>query len=209
MGIFLFQKIFFSSLIFFEVISLFSLWGGMWIGILCFKQEDRKILIAYSRINHIALVIFGLIVGNRVSLHGAIYIMVGHGFVSSLLFFLNGRAYISIASRRGVFIKQSSRLLFRIWLFACFVNAGFPPFVNFLGEIIILRNVLLFPSLIPLLFLNFLVGVIYSVTLGRFFLKKKFSFLQKFTNSGLFFQFFISILHILPIFFILNLELNF
>jgi NADH:ubiquinone oxidoreductase subunit 4 (subunit M) len=29
MGIFLFQKIFFSSLIFFEVISLFSLWGGM------------------------------------------------------------------------------------------------------------------------------------------------------------------------------------
>lgn len=178
-------------------------------GVVCFKQEDRKILIAYSRINHIALVIFGFLVGTRISLQGATYIIVGHGFISSLLFFLNGRAYTRLARRRGRMIKQNSGLLFLIWIFACFINAGFPPFINFLGEIIILRNVLFFPALMPLFLLNFFVGIIYSITLGGFFLKKNISFLQKFTHSGLFFQLLISSLHILPIFFLLNLELGF
>ena len=118
------------------------MWGGVIVGVVCFKQEDRKVLIAFSSINHIALVIFRILILSSISMVGGIILIVGHGFISSLLFYLNSGPYGSRSSRGLVMIGQrrGGGIITFLWLGGVFINSGFPPFFNFFGEVLIISN---------------------------------------------------------------------
>ena len=131
---------------------LFPLWGSVYAGIICFKQEDSKVLIAYSRVNHIGLVIFGLLQSTSICLYGGTLLIVSHGFLSSLIFYLNGSHYSSLSTRNIIFIKQNSPLVMAIWIFVTFANTGMPIFLRFWGEIIIGYSIIYYFSLIPVFF---------------------------------------------------------
>ncbi|UYU86219.1 proton-conducting transporter transmembrane domain-containing protein, partial [Bacteroides thetaiotaomicron] len=67
--------------------------GGLILSGVCFVQSDIKILVAYSSVVHMRIVLAGLLTLRDSGLHGAIYIIVGHGFCSSGLFCILGLTY--------------------------------------------------------------------------------------------------------------------
>ena len=58
--------------------------------LLCVRQLDIKILVAYSSVSHMGLVICGILSLSSWGRSGAVIIMVGHAFASSGLFYLVG-----------------------------------------------------------------------------------------------------------------------
>lgn len=89
--------------------------------------------------------------------------MLSHGFCSSGLFVLANMCYESVGSRSlllmGGFFNVSPSLTFFLFMFRV-VNSGVPPFVNFVGEVlmgmrIFYRRVLFLFSLSILFFFSF------------------------------------------------------
>ena len=204
-GFILFQKLLLRTRSFILLLRLFRLWGAVWRGLSCLKQEDTKVLIAFSRVNHIALVIFGFLNPATFSILGGRLLIAGHGLISSLIFYINGMVYSLISTRNLFFIKSNSFHICLIWFFVCFTNAGLPPFVNFFGEMFIVINIIFIKTLLPIFFLNFFVVILYSCFLLIAFWKKKTLFRQKFFEGGLFFDLIIIYIHLVPVIFILSL----
>ena len=147
----------------------FFLWGGITTGLLCYRQKDKKILIAYSRVNHIALCLVGLFSLTSSGWRGMVFIFFGHGILSSLLFFLTTRDYQSRSNRslfKGVLIGGKSLLFYFIFILTLILNSGFPPFINFLGEMLVFRLIVDIPLLLPFFLLHFLIGGVYIITLA-------------------------------------------
>jgi NADH:ubiquinone oxidoreductase subunit 4 (subunit M) len=75
---------------FFLVISFF---GMILSRIFCFFQSDIKSLAAFSSINHISFLLLLFLLVGIIGINGSLLIMVSHGFVSVLIFFLIGEFY--------------------------------------------------------------------------------------------------------------------
>merc|ERR1712117_306957 len=101
--------------------------------------------------------------------------MVGHGIVSSLLFFLARDSYTQMGTRRSFFalVLGKSNINIAVWLFLILVNAGLPPFLLFFGETLIFSAALMHPLLIFLLIINYiLIGYYSSLILVKLVLSK-------------------------------------
>jgi len=130
----------------------------------CSTQVDVKILIAYSSVNHIAIILCGVIWGFSCSVLGRVILMVGHGVLSSALFFLASDSYTQMRTRSSFFslvLGKANTNLFS-WLMITLINAGLPPFLIFIGEVLILKAVLFHPLLIFLFLINYILIGYYS-----------------------------------------------
>merc|ERR1712117_18686 len=100
---------------------------------------------------------------------GGILLILGHGVISSLMFFMRSINYNSTSSRRIFFSKNLGRdytyLIF--WIFIILINAGLPPFLNFLGEIRLIKNFFRNIYFIFFLGINFLTVGLYRVLILR------------------------------------------
>jgi len=146
-----------------------ALIGARYIGIRCMKQVDLKILVAYSSVVHMALVLGGLLSLKLLSWRGSVYLMLGHGFCSSCIFFLLGVTYERLGSRSLILNKGVSFILssFGVWWFvACMGNISNPPRLSLFGEIILIsRMISLNIWLFIVLLLIFFLGSCYSIYL--------------------------------------------
>jgi len=70
----------------------------------CFIQSDLKSLAAYSSINHISFLLLVLLLLNMLGKNSAVLIMISHGFISTLIFFLIGEFYHLSFTRNIYFI---------------------------------------------------------------------------------------------------------
>lgn len=126
------------------VISI-SLVGGIITRLICIRQVDLKSLIAYSSVSHIGLVTRGIIRNTSWGWYGALVIMIAHGLCSSGLFSLANINYETTQTRR-IFITKGMISFFPAmcfwWFLFCCGNIAAPPFMNLLGEIIIIASVL-------------------------------------------------------------------
>ena len=180
-GILLFRPLldyFFSSM----GTSFFFLLFSAYSAFICYSQKDLKVLIAYSRVNHMALVLLAMMVGWSYGILGSILLMLGHGVVSSILFFLRRSTY-NITSRRSLLIisgRGKDYLILGFWVIFCFINMGFPPFVNFLGEVYILKIMAYSPYFFLLRLVNFFVVGLYGVLILSSIAQRK---VQKFSLS--------------------------
>ena len=117
--------------------------GGVFISIYCSRQRDLKVLIAFSSVVHISLGIVGILTQTFWGFSGFVLLIVAHGFISPLLFFLINFFYDSNHSR-SIFILKGSILLNPLfclfWFFSCFLNIGLPPFISFYSEALIVRS---------------------------------------------------------------------
>ena len=104
--------------------------------------SDLKIIIAYSSVAHIRIVFFVLILGTNIGKKGAIYIIFYHGFISPLMFWVVG-ILVWWKTRSLLVVKIISfSYLFILCLFFMFIlNIGFPPFIGFIREVLILKSV--------------------------------------------------------------------
>lgn len=87
-------------------ILFFSIMGGLVIRALCCRLIDFKVLIAYSSVTHIRLVIRAILSSRNLGEIGSLGISLGHGVISSGLFFGAGLFYKASNSRLFIFNKR-------------------------------------------------------------------------------------------------------
>jgi len=118
--------------------------GVVYASLVTLRQLDIKRVIAYSSIAHMNLVVVGLFSGTQQGVEGAIYLMLGHGVVSTGLFFCVGVLYDRYHTRMidyysGLVVVMPTYTI----AFFCLTlaNMGFPGTPNFLGEILIFTGI--------------------------------------------------------------------
>lgn len=123
-------------------------------------QRDLKKMVAYSSVSHMGFVILGiaaaagavaqsqhltdmgsiqaLMNNGTMALNGAMYVMISHGLIAPLLFFLVGSVFYDRAQTRmmddmgGLFSKIPAAAA--LLMFAAFANLGLPGLSGFVGE---------------------------------------------------------------------------
>lgn len=113
--------------------------GGAYMRFLCTRQNDMKVLIAYSSVAHIRLIIASLFLINTLGLWAATRIIIAHAFSSSGIFMGANLLYLRSHTRLITINKATLRVLpsFTLfWFMLCVANMGGPPTFNLLREII-------------------------------------------------------------------------
>ncbi|GAB7387910.1 NADH-quinone oxidoreductase subunit M [Bacillaceae bacterium] len=120
-----------------DVLALFGLLNVLYGAVLAFVQKDLKLVLAYSSISHMGIVLFGIAAMNEAGFQGAIFQMVSHGLIASLLFFLVGvieeRTGTSAISELGGLAKAMP-FASGIFLAAAMASLGLPGMSGFVGE---------------------------------------------------------------------------
>lgn len=121
-----------------------SLLGVIYGSLSTIRQIDLKRVIAYSSVAHMNLVMLGLFSFSQQGIEGAVYLMIGHGVVSTALFFCVGILYDRYHSR---LIRYYGGLVTVMPLFSAgffvftLANMSFPGTSNFLGELLIFLGI--------------------------------------------------------------------
>ena len=182
LGFFLFSPLLTLPAPLLNRVLFFVLIASIGVGLICFRQKDLKILIAFSRVSHMALVIYGLLLNRSIRWWGGVFLMVGHGLIRSLLFYVARIQYV-FTTQRSFFYSRGTfwvgNFLWFLWVRGVCVNAGFPPFLRFLGEIFLFTTSTLNIFLPTLFLLVFFVRGVYAIGLIR-----GFAHLQKNTTGG-------------------------
>ncbi|BAS27670.1 complex I subunit 4 family protein [Limnochorda pilosa] len=105
-------------------------------------QPDMKKMVAYSSVSHMGFVILGVAAGvaggSEMAMNGALFVMVSHGIISPLMFFLVGsalydRAHTRMMPEMGGMWTQLP-IIGTILAFGAFANLGLPGLSGFAGE---------------------------------------------------------------------------
>jgi proton-translocating NADH-quinone oxidoreductase chain M len=130
---------------FMPLIYTLTLLGILYTSLTALRQVDLKRIIAYSSIAHMNLVVLGIFSCNLHGIQGAIFLMIGHGLVSSALFFLIGFLYDKYHTKQIYYfggIVQVMPMFSTIFLLFCLSNLGFPGTCSFVGEFILFTGIL-------------------------------------------------------------------
>nr|YP_009441586.1 NADH dehydrogenase subunit 4 [Tachyta nana]AOY39261.1 NADH dehydrogenase subunit 4 [Tachyta nana] len=122
-----------------------SLVGGFLVSLICLRQNDLKMLIAYSSVAHMGMVLGGIMTLNYWGFCGSLIMMIGHGLCSSGLFCLANISYERMNSRsifmnKGLLNFMPSMSLW--WFLLCICNMAAPPSMNLMGEISLLNSLI-------------------------------------------------------------------
>lgn len=104
------------------------------------RQVDLKKIIAYSSVAHMNLGLLGLFSLNTQGVEGSLFLMIGHGVVSSTLFLLVGVLYDRHHTRLVRYyggLTQVMPIFSIFFLFFSLANMGLPGTSNFVGEILV------------------------------------------------------------------------
>lgn len=126
---------------------LLSFLGIILASFCCIFQSDSKALAAYSSVSHISFLLIIIVYTlSRLKIGGLILIL-GHGYTSTLIFFLIGEFY-HISGRRLIYYMNGfilSRIFIRVVFSLVFLsNRGVPPSLSFLVEFLGISSVLSF-----------------------------------------------------------------
>jgi NADH:ubiquinone oxidoreductase subunit 4 (subunit M) len=69
-------------------------------------QRDLKAFLAFSRIVHINFLVFNYLIINKIRKFSSFVIIISHGFISTILFYLVGEIYKYNNSRLFYFMKR-------------------------------------------------------------------------------------------------------
>ncbi|MBC7389588.1 MAG: NADH-quinone oxidoreductase subunit M [Opitutaceae bacterium] len=120
------------------IIALLGVISMLYAGMAALAQKDLKKLIAYSSISHMGFVMLGIASLSKEGLNGAIFQMVSHGLISSLLFLLAGFLYERTHDREIAHYRGLASVLPNFAIFsaiAYFASLGLPVFSGFIAEI--------------------------------------------------------------------------
>nr|AOY39780.1 NADH dehydrogenase subunit 4 [Xyleborinus saxesenii] len=159
---------------------LISVVGAVLISMICIRQSDMKMLIAYSSVSHMGIVLAGILTYNLWGSWGALSLMLAHGLSSSGLFCIANLLYERTHSRSLFMNKGFMNIMPSLslwWFLLCSSNMSAPPSLNLVGEIILINSIYLYSNWL-MLFLFFLVfySGVYSL------------FLYSFTQHGQFYS---------------------
>ena len=184
-------------------IIVLAIWGGFLTRLICLRQVDMKLLIAYSSVVHISLCIGALMLSDRWGNIGLIRVIIGHGLCSSGLFSLSNMVYERTHSRSVWVSKGLLNLipLISLWWFLIISgNIAAPPRLNLLGEIgIIIRLINKEISMIFVISLLSFFRAVYSLYLFSFTQHGIYLYTNCGVQRGIVIDFLILILHWFPL----------
>lgn len=145
--------------------------------LIMYRFFDLKHTVACSSILHICIVTPAIILNKRITVFSSVLIIVGHGLVSFILFYLVTILYESFYSRRSSISKTRENICktFSIIIFLLlFFNLRIPPFINFLREIIFcsIRFSFSFLSIIFYL-ISLVLNIFFTFLLARYSVQGK------------------------------------
>jgi proton-translocating NADH-quinone oxidoreductase chain M len=133
-----------GSAFFAPLVSMMAVLGVVYGSLSTIRQIDLKRIIAYSSVAHMNLVMLGLFSYNQQGIEGSTYLMVGHGVVSSALFFCVGVLYDRYHSRLlryyGGLVTVMPLFAVALFMFTL-ANMSFPGTSNFLGELLLFLGI--------------------------------------------------------------------
>ena len=155
------------------ILAFISLLYG---GILAWRQQDLKAMVAYSSISHMGVVLLGIATLNVTGLTGAVVQMVAHGLTAGTLFLIVGLLYQRTHSRDladyGSLLGKAPRFAF-FTAFGLLAAIGLPGSAGFIAELhALVGGYLRWGGWVLLLGLAMLIGAAYSLrVIGRLCLK--------------------------------------
>nr|QRV62531.1 NADH dehydrogenase subunit 4 [Hydroporus sanfilippoi] len=180
-----------------------SLVGGFLVSIICLRQTDLKILIAYSSVAHMGMVLGGIMTLNYWGFCGSYIMMIAHGLCSSGLFCLANISYERLSSRsmfmnKGLINLMPSMSLW--WFLLSSSNMAAPPSMNLLGEISLLNSLMSWTwfSMFFLMLLSFF-SAVYSLFLYSYSQHGKIYSGKYSSSSGFIREYLLLFLHWFPL----------
>nr|YP_010518000.1 NADH dehydrogenase subunit 4 [Cocculina enigmadonta]UXN84352.1 NADH dehydrogenase subunit 4 [Cocculina enigmadonta] len=157
---------------FYEINSVFvnnfilvlGLFGGMITSVMCIRQVDLKMLVAYSSVGHMGVMLSGLLTGSVWGWAGGLGMMLAHGLCSSALFSMVNMIYENSGSR-SVLLNKGGLVefpAFSMWFFMfCAVNMAAPPSISLLSEVLIIPSIMYYSGYLFVFFMvmSFLAAV--------------------------------------------------
>nr|YP_010933894.1 NADH dehydrogenase subunit 4 [Aleurodicus rugioperculatus]WKT15078.1 NADH dehydrogenase subunit 4 [Aleurodicus rugioperculatus] len=185
------------------IIISICLWTIIILSMNCLIQNDIKLLIAYSSIVHMMIMMSNIFMFKYKSMLSSLLIIIGHGLCSSILFFISFIMYNNSKSRNILLNKGMINIMPNImffWFISCMNNMPAPPSINFLGEILCMKNLISwsFLTMFILIIINFLSSM-YSILLFIIPFNNKFSKNNIKINNCNNLNFIISFTHIYPL----------
>ncbi len=122
----------------------FGLFSMFVAAIFMFNQSGYKRLLAYSSIENMGVIAFGIGVGGLAT-YGAMLHLIHHSLIKSSLFLSSGNILLGYGTKLIDRISNMVKLLPKTWVvfFAGFVGiSGFPPFGIFISEVLIIMGAL-------------------------------------------------------------------
>jgi len=130
------------------------------------SQKDYKRLLAYSSIEHMGILAFGLGIFTPAAIFGVLLHMLNHALTKSMLFLSSGNIYLRYGTRqiskvRGLLCTMPiTGLIFMLGIFAI---AGMPPFGIFFSELKIILAAFKTDHIVPAVILVLLLAAIFAV----------------------------------------------
>nr|AML26201.1 NADH dehydrogenase subunit 4 [Scolytinae sp. BMNH 1274292] len=162
----LFLGVWFNLNLIFIIISVL---GGVFISMVCLRQSDLKMLIAYSSVSHMGMALAGILTLSLWGAWGGLVLMLAHGLSSSGLFCLSNLSYERSGSRsiylnKGFMSIMPSLSLW--WFLLSSSNMAAPPSFNLLGEVILICSLSIYSKfLVVCLFFLVFYSAAYSLFL--------------------------------------------
>lgn len=120
-----------------SVLAILGVINLLYGAILAFRQQEFKLVLAYSSISHMGIVLIGLAAFNEIGMQGALFQLISHGLISALLFLIVGSLY----ERTGTTelpqlggLARSMPFISGVLLAAGLASLGLPGLSGFVGE---------------------------------------------------------------------------
>ena len=155
------------------------IFGSFVCALICMRQGDMKLLIAYSSVVHMGVVTLGFIRGSESGYLSGILMVLAHGLCSPFLFSFANSIYQNSHSRLLLnnscpWPLQSFTLMGLVTL-----NMGIPPCLGLWSEVYLARRILsLFNSCWMLLFIVFFFSVLYNLYIYTSCIQSKYSYIS-------------------------------
>jgi proton-translocating NADH-quinone oxidoreductase chain M len=158
----------FSDIIVFlnPVLVTICIYSIIYISFIILRQLDLKRIIAYSSIIHMNFILLGLVILNKNTIIGGIFLLISHGIVSSALFICIGFLYERYHTRVLLYYKGISVVMpiYSIFFFIFMLaNASLPGTSNFTGEFLVILGIFEFNNFLVFFLL---LGLFYSALIN-------------------------------------------
>ncbi|MCR6544310.1 hydrogenase 4 subunit F [Dehalobacterium formicoaceticum] len=147
--------------------------------VIILSQKEYKSLLAYSSIEHMGIIAFGLGLFTPAAIFGALLHMINHSLTKSMLFFATGNILHTYHTGRIARVKGILKMLpisGTAFLLGLFAIAGTPPFSIFASEV----------NIIAAIFADgrYIIGGIFALLLAMVFAGIVFNMLRMFYGTG-------------------------
>ena len=152
--------------------------------LICLRQGDLKLLIAYSSVVHMGVVTLGFIRATEVGYSCGLIMVLGHGLSSPFIFAFSYWLYESSHSRLMPNNSRAEPIIMGALIALVSLNIGVPPSLSLWSEVLIsVSSLHLLRWSFPALGVVFLLGAVYNLYLYTSCIHSKFSVSSKQIHS--------------------------